>query len=82
VLGILNTFGPATGSIEGMVYTLFPVAGQITGLPEVVLQSLALAALLVFWVHRSDTRWLNWLLNLSFVVVIVLPILGFIAGQP
>src|SRR4051794_13411825 len=32
-IGIVSTFGPAPGSIEGMVYTRVPVRTQLVGLP-------------------------------------------------
>ena len=35
-LGILSTFGPAPGSIEGMIYTVIPLRSQLTGWLEVV----------------------------------------------
>lgn len=56
-IGILSTFGPAPGSIEGLVFTTFPVILQIAFLPETVLQSLALSILLYIWQrHPSDKR--------------------------
>ena len=39
-LGILSTFGPASGSIEGMIYTPVPVVAQLRGWVEVVPQAL------------------------------------------
>jgi hypothetical protein len=80
VLGILSTFGPAPGSVEGLIYTIIPPLDQLLGLWETVLQSLLFAALLVFWVRRSGARWLNWAFAAAFVVVMVLPLLGLAAG--
>jgi hypothetical protein len=81
-LGILNTFGPAPCSIEGMIYSPFPFLDHITGMPETVLQSLAFAGLLFYWVHHPDTKWLKRLLHLAFTIVIGLPILGLLTrGQ-
>ena len=34
ILGIVNTFGPAPGSIEGMIYTILPIGLQFLGLPR------------------------------------------------
>lgn len=42
-LGILSTFGPTPGSIEGMVYTTIPIWNQLTGWLEVVPQALLLS---------------------------------------
>jgi hypothetical protein len=80
-LGILNTFGPAPCSIEGMIYSPLPFLDHITGLPETVIQSLAFAVLLFYWVHHPDTKWLNWLLHIAFAIVISLPILGLLASS-
>ena len=77
-LAILNTFGPATGSIEGMVYTNFPALGQIAGWPEVVAQSGALAGVLAYWVRHPRARWLTWLLHLAFVVTLGMTVMGLV----
>jgi len=34
VLGILGTFGPAPGSLEGMFFTIFPLWVHLRGLPK------------------------------------------------
>ncbi|MBR3642853.1 MAG: hypothetical protein IKR47_00645 [Lachnospiraceae bacterium] len=39
IIGIINTPGPAPGSIEGMVYTQVPWKCHILGLPEILLQT-------------------------------------------
>ena len=72
VLGILNTFGPTPCSIEGMIYSPLPFWDHITGLPETVLQSLAFAGVLHYWVQHPETTWLKWVLNIVFAIVIVL----------
>ena len=79
-LGILSTFGPAPGSIEGMVYTVIPPLSQAVGLWEVLLQSLLLSAILCFWVRHPDRRWVTWTLAAAFVIVVVLPVLGLLAA--
>lgn len=78
-LGILNTFGPAPCSIEGMIYSPLPFVEHIVGLPETVLQSLTFAGLLFYWVRHPDNRWLNRLLHIAFAIVIGLPILGLLS---
>jgi hypothetical protein len=81
-LGILNTFGPASVSIEGMVYTTIPIMDQISGAPEIVVQSAALAAILSYWIDHPSARKLGLLLNGAFAVVIAMAILGlFMGGQ-
>jgi hypothetical protein len=80
-LGILGTFGPASGSLEGMIYTPVPVVSQLRGWLEVVPQALLLSALLCYWVNRSERKWLNWLLGILFLVMMALPVLGLIARR-
>jgi hypothetical protein len=81
ILGILNTFGPSSGSIEGMVYTTIPILSQISGLSEVVSQSLLLSIILCYWVNHPDKRWLNWVLGVAFILTLALPILGLLVGR-
>lgn len=80
-LGVLSTFGPVPGSIEGLIYTIVPPRDQVLGLWEVLLQSLLLSGLLVYWVRHPDERWLSWTLGVLFVTVMALPVLGLIAAQ-
>ena len=76
-LGILSTFGPAGGSIEGMIYTPTPVLQQLRGWIEVVPQALLLATLLAYWVERPS-KGLNWLMGIVFVVLMALSVLGLL----
>lgn len=78
-LGVLSTFGPAPGSAEGLVYTLIPIPDQFIGWLEVVPQAFLLSYLLFYWVQHPEKRWLNWVLGVGFVVLMLLPILGFLA---
>ena len=81
VVGILGTFGPAPGSLEGMVYTTLPLRFHLGSLPEIVVQSLALAALLWYWVNGPAKGWLTWGLGVAFVAALLLPALGLLAGR-
>lgn len=84
-LGILSTFGPTPGSIEGMIYTVIPMRNQLTGWLEIVPQALLLSAILCFWVKRPEKRWLNWTLTIVFVILLLLPIMGLLftrSGNP
>lgn len=45
-IGILSTYGPAPGSVEGAIYSNSPLASHLFGLPEVYGQSLAFAGCL------------------------------------
>jgi len=80
-IGILSTFGPASGSIEGMIYTTVPIRFQLRGWLEVVPQALLFSALLCYWVNHADKRWLNWLLGVVFFVMLAMPILGLLVGR-
>lgn len=78
-LGILSTFGPASGSLEGMVYTPTPVLLQLRGWLEVVPQAILLSALLCYWVDHPGKKWLSWLLGTLFFIALALPLLGLLA---
>jgi len=77
-LGVLSTFGPAPGSVEGLIYTVIPPRAQLLGLWETVLQSLLFSVVLFRWVTHPEKRWLNWTLGIAFCVVIILPLLGLL----
>jgi hypothetical protein len=81
VVGIFSTFGPAPGSVEGVIYTTLPIRGQLFGLTEVLLQSLLLSIITTYWVDHHSLRWLNWVLGVLFIIVLLLPALGLFLGQ-
>ena len=56
VIGIFGTFGPAPGSLEGIVFTTLPLRFHLQSLPEIVLQSLVFAALTWYWVNHPTLR--------------------------
>jgi len=78
-LGILSTFGPVTGSIEGMIYTVIPIANQLLGWLEIVPQALLLSVGLCYWVNHPEKRWLDRVMVAVFVVTVILPVLGLLA---
>jgi hypothetical protein len=79
-LGIVNTFGPAPGSLEGMFYTVIPIPQQLKGYLEVVPQAGLFSFLLVQWARHPEKRWLARTLTALFVIVLALPLLGLLAG--
>jgi hypothetical protein len=79
-LGVLSTFGPSPGSVEGLIYTMIPPLSQILGLWEVLLQSLLFSVVLFYWVNHPGKRWLNWTLGIAFSIVMILPLLGLLVG--
>jgi len=80
-LGVFSTFGPAFGSVEGLIYTKIPVSAQLLGLWEVVLQSLLFSFILFHWVNQPQKRWLQWALNTAFGAAILLPVLGLLVKK-
>jgi hypothetical protein len=79
-LGILSTFGPPPGSVEGLIYTQIPILDQLIGLLEVVPQAFLLSAILFYWVNPPKKRWLNWVMGVLFVIALLLPTLGLLIG--
>lgn len=82
-LGILSTFGPASGSVEGAIYTTLPFVDQFFsgGMLEILTQSLLFSALLYTWVNHPKKRWLNWVLGVLFVLVVLMSALGYLAAS-
>jgi hypothetical protein len=80
-VGIFSTFGPAPGSVEGLIYTTLPVRGQLVGLVEVLLQSLLLSTVTYAWVRSRNRRWINWVMGILFFVTLLLPALGLLLTQ-
>jgi len=78
-LGVLSTFGPAPGSIEAMIYTYQDTS--FSTYVEVVLQALAFAYILYFWVNNKHLKWINWILVIAFIIVMFLPALGLLMEQ-
>jgi hypothetical protein len=78
ILGILSPFGASPGSVEGMIYTTWPVWSQVIGLPEVLLQSLLLSVVLCYWVRHPEQKWLSWTLGILLFLVLLLPAFGLL----
>ena len=78
ILGIINTFGPTPGSLEGVVYTILPLNIHLTGIPEVIIQALLLSLGLFYWVNHPGKKWINWTLGIVFFIILLLPILGLL----
>ena len=81
-LGIFSTFGPASGSVEGAIYTTLPLADQFLsgGMLEILTQSFLFSTLLYYWVNHPEKRWLNWFLGILFVLVLLMSVLGYLAA--
>lgn len=81
-LGILSTFGPAPGSVEGAIYTTLPIRDQFLagGMLEILTQSFLFSVLLHYWVNHPEKRWIHWLLGIIFALVILMSLMGYLAA--
>ena len=79
VIGILSTFAPAPGSIEGFIYTkLKPSKSGLVGMLEVLTQSLLLSVITYYWVNHPELAWLSWVFGILFAVALILPAIGLL----
>jgi hypothetical protein len=80
-LGILSTFGPTPGSVEGMIY-LAPSSSRFFsgGLLEILTQSFLFSALLYYWVNHPEKRWLNWFLGSLVILVVFMSLMGYLVA--
>jgi hypothetical protein len=74
-IGVLSTYGPAPGSLEGIVYTRFPLEIHLFGLPEVVVQAASFSIVVVAWHRRPHRAW-----AIVFGIVTGLTLLMSLAG--
>jgi hypothetical protein len=77
-LGILGTFGPAPGSLEGMIFTTIPLPRQLAGYLEVVPQATLLACGTVHWAGHPGKRRLTAAWVAAFLLIIALSLLGLL----
>jgi hypothetical protein len=80
-LGVFSTFGPAFGSVEGLIYTTIPPRAQLLGLWEVLLQSFLFSFILFHWVDEPQKRWLRWTMYVAFGIALLLPVLGLLTTR-
>jgi hypothetical protein len=64
-----------------MIYMKIPLGVQFRGLPEVIVQPLLLSLVAWLWVPDSKKRWLDWSLGIAFTLVLLMSILGIMAGR-
>ena len=74
-LGIVSTYGPAPGSIEGAIYTTMPLPFHVFGAPEVYGQSLAFSACLVGWYQRPHAAW-SWVFGALTLLTLIISLGG------
>jgi len=78
-IGMLSTFGPAPGSLEGLIYTTIPLSAQFGGGSiETLAQALTLSVLVFYWVRQPGKRWLTWALTAAFLLVLAISIMGLL----
>jgi hypothetical protein len=81
-LGILSTFGPTPGSVEGLIYLAPSTSNFFSGgLLEVLTQSFLFSVLLYSWVNHPEKRWLSWLLGILFVLVLLMSLMGYLVAS-
>lgn len=77
-LGILATFGPSMGSVDGFIYTTIPIKHQLLFLPELLSQSLLLSISIYFWYQKPKRMYT--IISIVFVTLIFLmSIAGFLS---
>ena len=72
IVGIIATFGPSPGSLEGVIYTQLPLPLHLKGLPETLLQSALLAFIVVHWVRSPRAKAINWIMGTLFTLVLLM----------
>ncbi|MBN1994732.1 MAG: hypothetical protein JW953_18690 [Anaerolineae bacterium] len=80
IIGILSPFGPAPGSIEGMIFTVLPLSSHLMGQLEIYLQSFLLSVIVFYWVNHPEKKWLTWTLSAAFFLALLFPTLGLVMG--
>jgi hypothetical protein len=75
-LGILATFGPALGSVDGVIYTKIPVEIQFRALPELIFQSLMLSVGLWWW-YSNPRKWMTILSIVLVALIVFMSIAGY-----
>jgi hypothetical protein len=79
-IGIITPFGPAPGSIEGLIFTTLPFSAHMTGQIEIYVQSFLLSVVTFYWVTHPGKKWLNWVLSIVFFLALLLPTMGLLFG--
>ncbi len=75
-LSFISTIGPAPGSFDGYIYTVFPLRYHLIGIPEALLYTLLFSGIISFW-YKSGKKWIT-IISIIFVAIIMfLSISGF-----
>ena len=76
IVGILTPFSASWGGIEGMILFNFPIWDHMVGWPEVFAQTLFLSVILTYWVDHPQSKRLQGILWVGFVLALLLPIIA------
>jgi hypothetical protein len=75
---ILSPAGAAPSSIEGIVYSVLPFWFHLIGLPEILLQTLALSFLFYLWEQNPEEKKILIPFIVIFSVLLVMVVGGLI----
>jgi len=78
-VGIISTFGPAPGSIEGYIYLKEGIIKTSGGITEILVQSFLLSFVTYYWVNHPEKKWLSWFIGILFSIVLTLAFLSLLA---
>ena len=80
VFGILAPFSASWGGVEGMIFFNLPLQDHIAGWPEVFSQTLLLSVLLTYWVNHPQSKRLQVILLVGFVLTLLLPVVALLTA--
>ena len=80
-LCVLSTSGPTPSSLEGLVYTRLSLAQHLRGLPEILLQNVAFAWMLVAWCRKPNRVWAIGM-GVFTALVVLMSIAGVLVPRP
>jgi hypothetical protein len=79
-LAILGTAGPSPGSLEGFIYTQLSLREHLTGLPEVLIQTLAFSFILFRW-ENNPTKSMQIGAIVGVCLILLFSIGGVLAAK-
>lgn len=78
-LSILSTTGAPPGSIEGFIYTKFPIIDQVTGYFEVGIQTFLFSIAVCYWYTNPKRAW-NIISGIFVALIFLLSTMGVLAA--
>ncbi|GAP18831.1 hypothetical protein [Levilinea saccharolytica] len=80
VFGVLAPFSASWGGMEGMIFFNLPLGDHLAGWPEVFTQTLLLSVLLTYWADHPQSKRLQVILLVGFVLTVLLPVLALLTA--